>query len=79
MVLALHVAFSACTLNMSISCSTACTVMVFIGKFPRIVSVKASAALINASAGVIVGIVKYLCLKKTALHVQICFVLVMYT
>ena len=53
--------------------------MVLVGKFPRIVSVRVSAALIRASAGVIVGIVRYLSLKKTVSHVWICLVLVMYT
>ncbi len=51
--------------------------VVFGGRFPNMVSTRLSAAFINASAEVIVGIVKYLYLKKTVLQVQICLVLVM--
>ncbi len=62
---------------MFISCSTAYAVVVFGGRFPNMVSTRLSATLINASARVIVGIVKYLCLKKMVLQVLICLALVM--
>jgi hypothetical protein len=41
------------------------------------VSMRLSAALINASAGVILGMIRYLGLKNTVLQVQMCLVLVM--
>ena len=61
----------------SISCSTASAVTLFFGMIPLMVSTRLSAALIRASAGVKLGIVKYLCLKNTVLQMRECLVLVM--
>ena len=47
------------------------------GMTPAMARVRASEARMSASAGVIVGTVRYLCLKKTVLHVLVCFVSVM--
>ncbi len=44
------------------------------GITPVITSDKVSASLINASDGVKVGIVRYLCLKNTALQTRVPFV-----
>ncbi len=55
----------------------ALSVMVDSGMLPAIAAVRSLAALISASAGVSVGIVKYLCLKKTELQVQVLLVFVM--
>ncbi len=55
----------------------ALSVMVDGGMLPAIAAVRSSAALISASAGVSVGMVKYLCLKKTELQVRVLLVLVM--
>ena len=52
-------------------------VMVEGGMLPDIAAVRSSAALIRASAGVSVGMVKYLCLKNTELQVRVLLVLVM--
>ncbi len=46
------------------------------GMMSDIASVKSSAAWMSASARVMVGMVKYLCLKNTVLHTLECFVLV---
>jgi hypothetical protein len=45
-----------------ISWRTSCLVILFLGNIPEMVPTSLSAALISASAGVIVGIVRYLCL-----------------
>ena len=47
------------------------------GVLPAIAVVRLSAALMSASAGVIEGIVRYLCLKNTELQVRVLFVSVM--
>ncbi len=47
------------------------------GIAPVIPSDRVSAALTNASDGVKVGIVRYLCLKKTELQMRVPFVLEM--
>ena len=52
-------------------------VIVDTGKTPVIASEIASAALMSASAGVRVGIVRYLCLKNTELQTPVLLVLLM--
>ncbi len=47
------------------------------GMTPAMARVRASEARMSASAEVIVGTVRYLCLKKTVLQVLVCFVSVM--
>jgi len=74
----LHVAFSACILYISMSCSTASDVTVCFGMIPLMVSIRLSVAVIRASAGVKLGMVKYLCLKNTVLQIRECLVSVIY-
>ena len=62
---------------MRMSWSMASVVMLDGGMTPAMARVRASEAWMSASAGVIVRTVRYLCLKKTVLHVLVCFVLVM--
>jgi hypothetical protein len=50
---------------------------VLVGIRPEVVSVRLSAAWMRASDGVILGIVRYLCLKKTVEHMQMLLVLLM--
>ncbi len=52
-------------------------VMLKTGIVPVMASERMSAALINALPGVNVGIVKYLCLKKTKLQTRVLLVLLM--
>ncbi len=47
------------------------------GMTPAMARVRASEARMSVSAGVIVGTVQYLCLKKTVLQVLVCIVSVM--
>ncbi len=47
------------------------------GMMPAMADVKLSTAQMSASAGVSVGMVRYLCLKNTVLQVQVCLVLLM--
>ncbi len=44
---------------------------------PAMADVKLSTARMSASAGVRVGMVRYLCLRKTVLQVQVCLMLLM--
>ncbi len=53
-------------------------VMFFVGITPEIAFTSLSAALISASAGVMVGIVRYLCLKNTVSQTLVCLELEMY-
>jgi hypothetical protein len=50
-------------------------VTVLVGIRPEMASVRSSAALMSTFDGVILGIVRYLCLKKTDKHVQMLLVL----
>ena len=59
-----------------VHCSTS-IVHVGVGISPIMASVRESAAQMSVSAGVMVGIVKYLCLKKMVRHVCICLVSLM--
>ena len=52
--------------------------LVGVGISPAMASVRESAAQMSALAGVTVGIVKYLCLKKMVRHVRMCLVSQMY-
>ncbi len=55
----------------------ASVVMLDGGMTPALARVRLLEAWMSASAGVIMGTVRYLCLKKTVLHVLVCFVLVL--
>ncbi len=50
---------------------------VLVGIIPEMASVRSSIARMRVSNGVRLGIVKYLCLKKTVKHVQMLLVLLM--
>ena len=52
----------------------ASAVMVGFGTSPEMMSMRLSDALISASAGVMVGIVRYLCRKNTVLQVRMLLV-----
>ena len=52
----------------------ASSVMLGGGTTPAMAAVKLSAASMSASAGVMVGMVRYLCLKSTVLQVRVCLV-----
>jgi hypothetical protein len=67
-------ALLACCLNMLSSCVMASLVMLETGIAPVIASDRVSTALINASDGVNVGIVRYLCLKNMKLQMRVPFV-----
>jgi hypothetical protein len=60
------------------SCSIASDVTVCFDMIPLMVSTRLSAAVIRASAGVKLGMVKYLCLKNTVLQIHECLVSVIY-
>ena len=64
---------------MLMSCAIASVVMLGGGITPASAVVRLSAAWMRASAGVKDGIVRYLCLKKTELHMRVCLVSIMYT
>ena len=51
--------------KIAISCVMASSVTVVLGMFPPMASTSLSAARSKATSGVIVGIVRYLCLKNT--------------
>ncbi len=67
----------ACCLKILSSAMIASLVIVEIGNTPVMASARLSAALISASEGVSVGIVKYLCLKNTELQTRVLLVLLM--
>ena len=60
--------------NIAISWVIASLVTFIFGTAPEIVSTSLSAARIEAMLGVIVGIIRYFCLKNTELQTQVLFV-----